>query len=370
MTGQRGRKKRDVADLKFSGGRFEGKGYPLDGIDELQKYQRLVVEVAKQIWWAKHPDRLRLPARFDERVRLRLTSIREGSVVPTLEREAAIALPGMADLLDLSIAYIDEAFTRIVADLEMPTDASDETKKLLKGFGGSLRAKEEAVFRAHSATPIRYDQKKRKAFLSSLGEPEAAQGTLIGKIRMLDAGNEFTIEDGLGRKVHGAFSTAAIFDDLLHVLTRKDDADLIWLDCQYVLDQDEAVKKILDVRQAGLFAKSDNEWAQRLAKIATYRRGWLDGEGEPADLAALEAALSILNSVSEQSLAKPSIFAEEDGGVRLEWLTSVSHSVLSVNNDAVFSAYHLNVATGEESDADAVVGAEAALNFIHGYISA
>lgn len=368
MAGKRGRKKRDVADLKFTGGRYDAKGYPLDGIDELQKYQRLVVEVAKQIWRAKHPNRQRLPPNFEDQVRLRLTQVRDGSVVPTLERESRIAFPDTPDLLDLSIEYIDGAFASIVASYEMPADASDETKKLLKLFGVSLRGHETAVFRAHSSAPVRYDQAKRKGFLASLGETEELTGTLIGKLQMLDADNEFTLEDAIGRKVRGVFSSPTIFDDLHQLLNRRDDADLIWLECAYLVDDEDAVTKILDVTQAGLFAKSENEWAPRLAKLATYRRGWMDGEGEVPDLPALEAALSLLDLIALNSLSKPSIFAEEEGGVRLEWLTSVSHSVLSVGNDARFSGYHLNVSTGQEDETEEIAGAEAAFEFIQRYI--
>ena len=52
---------------------------------ELNQFQRIVAETAKALWRAANPDRERLPAHFEERTRLCLRKIEEGSAVAPLE---------------------------------------------------------------------------------------------------------------------------------------------------------------------------------------------------------------------------------------------------------------------------------------------
>jgi hypothetical protein len=364
------RRHNDVAALRFSGGRYEAVGFPLDGIDELQKYQRLVVEAAKKIWFEKYPDAVRLPPHFADRVRLRLTEVDKGSVVPVLERETQIAFPDIPDLLELSIDYVDETFDSMVARLQLPGDITEGMASVAKLFGVSFLGNEKATFRDGTGSPILYTVERRQAFLGALkANQEAVVGTLIGSIGMLNATKEFTLVDGGGNVIKGDFSNATIFDDLHEVHKLREKADLVWLVCSYLINrEDGSVVKINDVEDAGLFAKSSNRWAGPVSELAVLGDGWLDGEGKRIALTPLAAALDVLGSIDELSLEEPSIFADTEGGVRLEWLTSNSHTVLSVGDDAKFSGYHLNISDGGEDSVEGVVGKSQALDFVRGYI--
>jgi hypothetical protein len=76
---------KEVVRLRFKGARFRDHALDLSALRELSQFQRLVAETAKSLWRAANPDRERLPKHFEERTRLCLRRIDEGSAVAPLE---------------------------------------------------------------------------------------------------------------------------------------------------------------------------------------------------------------------------------------------------------------------------------------------
>ncbi len=76
---------KEVVRLRFKGERFRDHALDLLALSELSQFQKLVAETAKSLWRAAHPDRERLPKHFEERTRLCLRQIEEGSAVAPLE---------------------------------------------------------------------------------------------------------------------------------------------------------------------------------------------------------------------------------------------------------------------------------------------
>ena len=76
---------KEVVRLAFRGQRFEGHALDLSALGELSQFQKMVAETAKALWRAAHPDRERVPKGFQERTRLCLRKIEEGSAVAPLE---------------------------------------------------------------------------------------------------------------------------------------------------------------------------------------------------------------------------------------------------------------------------------------------
>lgn len=58
--------------MRLRGGRYERRGFPLEALPELARYERLVLDVAKVLWKQSNPDR-RVPRGFAEQLQLRLT---------------------------------------------------------------------------------------------------------------------------------------------------------------------------------------------------------------------------------------------------------------------------------------------------------
>src|SRR2546425_11712784 len=76
---------KEVVRLAFKGQRFKDHALDLSALDELVQFQKIVTETAKALWLAANPDRERLPKHFEERIRLCLRKIEEGSAVAPLE---------------------------------------------------------------------------------------------------------------------------------------------------------------------------------------------------------------------------------------------------------------------------------------------
>jgi len=76
---------KEVVRLKFKGERFRDHAFDLGALSELSQFQKMVAETAKTLWKNANPDRERLPPNFEERVRLCLRRIEDGSATAPLE---------------------------------------------------------------------------------------------------------------------------------------------------------------------------------------------------------------------------------------------------------------------------------------------
>lgn len=366
-----------AARLRFKGGRFEQKdgvlGFPLDVASELQRYQILVLEFAKKIWRSEHPDKKNLPAHFEKKVRLRLAALEKGSVYTDLVAEpATMALPGSPDLLERSIASMEEALERIARKhYDLPEDGTPELIRALRSVGRGLNEDETVEHRPGTSTSFTYGRKEHDAFWRAL-EADVIQreGLLLGKLHSLAGDRTFTILDAEEREIDGAFTSSEVWDTLHELHKVAQQAELVWLDAAFEIDgSDGRVVKINDVRDANLFARGDNKWAPRLMRFASLQPGWAShGDGERIEVASLQLALEVLNHVTEQHKTEPGLFASPEGGVRMEWLTDTSHTVLTVDDDAHFFAYFVNDETDEEVSEEPS-GASAAIAFVDRFVA-
>jgi hypothetical protein len=76
---------KEIVRLRFTGDRFRDHALDLRALGELSQFQKMVAETAKVLWRAANPDRDRLPKHFEERTRLCLRKIEDGSATAPLE---------------------------------------------------------------------------------------------------------------------------------------------------------------------------------------------------------------------------------------------------------------------------------------------
>ena len=76
---------KEVVRLTFKGKRFRDHAMDLRALSELSQFQNMVAETAKKLWRSANPNRERLPSHFEERVRLCLRKIEDGSATAPLE---------------------------------------------------------------------------------------------------------------------------------------------------------------------------------------------------------------------------------------------------------------------------------------------
>jgi len=87
-----------ITRLRFKGTRFNDRALDAAALEDVQRYLRLIEEMAKELWRAEHPERERLPAGFEEQNRTYLRQIQRGSAVAVIE--ARVDDKGQTEFLD------------------------------------------------------------------------------------------------------------------------------------------------------------------------------------------------------------------------------------------------------------------------------
>jgi hypothetical protein len=97
----------------------------LQALGELSQFQKMVAETAKTLWRAANPNRERLPSHFEERVRLCLRRIEDGSATAPLEvfieenDQRTFWGPEPVEIKD-AVKLAHEVFEAIGADAQLP----------------------------------------------------------------------------------------------------------------------------------------------------------------------------------------------------------------------------------------------------------
>lgn len=351
------------ADIKLSGGRYDQLGLPVSSVPELERYERIVIEVAKDLWKAAHSDRQRLPTRFGERLGLRLRAIDPGSVVPLLERSSdALELE---DLFDRARDRVDDEFAKIVAgswdDVRLPPRAMTT----LKRFGVTLQEGEAFVFRASSDNSVRYDQSTRRRYLSrESGTNVEQEGPLFGIVHALDAEQTFKFSlSGRTAGIPGTFTDPEIFHDLNRALSNWSTSHYR-LACTYLVNAESDVVQITDVTDVEVFLSSDDTGGERLRALAQLPPGW-DGTGaREIAVGALEFARDLTSAAFAEGIRTPQIYPTLSGGIQLEWHGPDRHTEVEIlPGDLLVECYHLGP-SGERHDD--IRGVANAVRFLKG----
>ena len=116
---------KEVVRLTFKGDRFRDHALDLRALTELSQFQKMVAETAKTLWRTANPDRERLPPHFEERVRLCLRRIEDGSATAPLEvfmeeQDQMSFLEPEPFEINKAVELAHEVFEAIGADGELP----------------------------------------------------------------------------------------------------------------------------------------------------------------------------------------------------------------------------------------------------------
>ncbi|MBI4518134.1 MAG: hypothetical protein HY699_20215 [Deltaproteobacteria bacterium] len=166
---------KEVVRLTFKGDRFRDHALDLTALAELTQFQRMVAETAKALWRTANPDRERLPKRFEDRTRLCLRRIEEGSAVAPLE--VLIDEP-QYELYEREPTEVDEAIALawdVVRALDRDAPLPDKFPRSLipeyLKWGQGLTDDESVEITARGREPTRFTAVSRSR-LASFAEPE------------------------------------------------------------------------------------------------------------------------------------------------------------------------------------------------------
>lgn len=116
---------KEVVRLSFKGERFRDHALDLRALSELSQFQKMVAETAKTLWRTANSDRERLPPHFEERVRLCLRRIEDGSAGAPLEvfveeQDQTNFLESEPSEINEAVELAHEVFEALGTDAELP----------------------------------------------------------------------------------------------------------------------------------------------------------------------------------------------------------------------------------------------------------
>ncbi len=166
---------KEVARLQFKGDRFRDHALDLSALSELRQFQAMVAETAKALWRKANPDRTNLPPHFEDRTRLYLRRIEDGSATAPLEvfieesEEPEFWEPEPTEVTEaVDLAY--RVFDAVHGDSALPDEFPRELLPEYSRLGQALSDDEVLEFSppGKSATPITSRERER---LTALADP-------------------------------------------------------------------------------------------------------------------------------------------------------------------------------------------------------
>lgn len=200
-----------LASLRFDGERFAGHALDVDCVQELIAYRNIILECAKELWKRKHPDRVRLPKRFEEGFRLQFDRIEEGSAVVPLQRivpadQGELDL-GNLDEFDEAAELVDAAISAANEDKLLPEALPANVVPLFKEFGKTLRENEVLFTHArHSIVEASYSVKARTRLSEWVGPGYEDLVDVVGEVSMANVRGAFSLTLHAGNNVNGRFN--------------------------------------------------------------------------------------------------------------------------------------------------------------------
>lgn len=360
---------RRLTRIRLDGDRFEGKRLPVDVTPELQRYERLIIEVAVQQWKSEHPGK-NLPRFFRNQFQLAIVDVEPGSVMPVLER---VSTSTYDDYFDQATHSVDAAFDAIVKG-EGGQDSWVTELPDFRDFGNTLEPGEAIELGAKTPGMVRYTPEIRSVRFPDAptrrrAVAEEEPRALVGRLTAIDANHgKFTLTDLHDREVPGTYTNPELTDDIKAVLNASTVAPVARIVARVAASADGQLARITDVESVELFESEREPWTRRLIELATLEAGWSEGVGEPIVFAALDAARQILRELKTTRDNYPGIFPSEDGGILLEWASVRKIVSVEVSPEIDFSAFRLHpeARSTEELDTEDL---RAAVEFLRGALS-
>jgi hypothetical protein len=202
----------EVVRLQFEGTRFRDRALDVDALAELAQFQRIVAETAKALWLANHPERQRLPRRFEARTRLCLRTIESGSAIAPLEVYLDEAEqpefwgrePVEADDA-ISLAY--DTLSAISKEANLPERFPRQLIAEYAKLGSALHEDEAIQICPPRKRPLPYTRAVRDNLVRLAETPHRDVVTLRGEVQAADVrAKQFRIWLNGGESVAGCFS--------------------------------------------------------------------------------------------------------------------------------------------------------------------
>jgi len=155
---------REVVTLVFKGRHYRDHALDLRGLDKLGQFQIVVTETANALWRAANPDRERLPRGFEERTRLVLRRIGEGSTAVPLEvsieePDEPVLFGREPEEVKEAVALAQDVFYAAENDEQFPERFPRSLVSVYRKWGELLSEDESVEVRVEGRRPVAITQK-------------------------------------------------------------------------------------------------------------------------------------------------------------------------------------------------------------------
>ncbi len=361
MSGQ----EQEFAAPVLHGRRFQAHAVPLDVLKELEVYERLILDVAKAVFLARHPDRQRVPRGFEGRLKLSLRQVEPGSAMPVLLRSVEPSPSGQAPLLPSGPDEFEEARDLIESAVRAVADGTALPKTFPRSvlgrfnlFGRSLRNDEAIELRKdRKATGPKYTHAVRKRLV--LMEEKSFSDTvdIVGRIYEVDVEKRVFHIQTDDHRIAGSLTPeheSVILTALSeHGRTR---VRLIGAGRYDASDRLERVEQVEDVSLVEEGQLTPNDLRRRSEELKALKGGWLDGgQGQPLDAVRLQTLTDLLADLHEQEeVPVPYLYPTPSGDVQAEWTIGsweLSATFKLASGDVELDAVDAQTGAGKEEQA-------------------
>ncbi|MFC9092141.1 hypothetical protein [Streptomyces sp. NPDC057072] len=324
----------------------------MEVLSEFARYERLVVDVAKALYMRRHPQRQRAPRQFSQ-FSLRLTDVRQGSVVPVLEAPRGVDSPlfesADAGVFDEARVLIQEALRSVETGGAIPSTFPPNALREFSRFGRSLQEGEYISFDEGTPNAASYSQEIRRTIqeLARLERFEV-ETLVVGQVTGVYA-DDATFKIRLarnGKVISGRFSSDDIVPDLRQYLDVSAMAPTVALSAVAIQSINNEIIEIQDVLNIEPVLPAD--WSERLVDLQKLESGWLEGAGESINRRVLRKVESLLLELLDAGAPRPYIYPTENGGVQLEWSSEGGEVTAEVTRDEEIEIYGFSKASDEE----------------------
>lgn len=309
--------------LAFAGNRFNGARLPADASVNLSIYQRLLVELAKQIWRDRNPNRLRLPRNFDRYFQLEIGAIEDGSAVANLPRFEEDLPPLFGSMPPGDI--FDRAQEKLIEIIDAANDnkplprLSTNVRNELRALRKNLRPNEQIIVtrgrlsREYDRHPVTVATRER--IIQEIREERLVNVSGFGILSGVSEAPPaiFVVSENGLLKFDLNFQTA-------RVVYNGQNGRLVDFNIQAIVDYDGLVKDIRAVNAVHLL--EDNiSMARAVARVEALsglEASWHEGVGREIPQLTIITARDIARFISsfEESIG---IFPTIDGEVSIEY---------------------------------------------------
>ena len=167
--------------LRFEGPTFVGGDLPANALRELALFQEVFVDVAADVWRARHPDQWQLPEGFAAAVEPRVRALRAGGV----EIGCAASANGGAAAVEARDLLLDALYEGACGRVHPGLSA--QTIERLSTLGATLGVEDLLVAQQGEQRSVRLDEDARMAFRDAAAATrDAGLGTFRDLIELAD----------------------------------------------------------------------------------------------------------------------------------------------------------------------------------------